>query len=139
MLKDFDFKKFRVDVERLLKPLEEEYGISISGGSVVFKNNKFTLSVCGEKPDEMYDYAKFMSGCRKNGFTPKDYKRELRWCGSTYLFTGFCEDEDAPCEILNVADNKIYLVDSDFVKDNFVKLDTTSVNNAEDVYDDFFE
>lgn len=139
MLKDFDFKKFRADVERLLKPLEEEYGISISGGSVVFKNNKFTLAVCGEKPDEMYDYAKFMSGCKKNGFTPKDYKKELNWCGNTYLFTGFCEDEDAPCEILNIANNKIYLVDSDFIKNNIVKSNTESVNKEDDVYDDFFE
>tara|TARA_R110000803_G_scaffold36811_2_gene79104 strand:- start:4222 stop:4647 length:426 start_codon:yes stop_codon:yes gene_type:complete len=108
-LKEFDYndmKQIRAQLEVVLKPLEDEHGITFDIGSMARTRagDHFhcTLNVdIGTGVDK--EKRAFEKSCSMYGFRPEDYNMEVRLGGKEYKLFGF--NNNAPKWCIEVRDS----------------------------------
>lgn len=85
-------KEFRKDLDEIIKPLEEKYGVTIDLGSISFSDIEFSTKInvknneINGKSVEQYEFEKV---CHLYGFKPEDYGKEFKQKDETFKFVGF--------------------------------------------------
>lgn len=113
-----EFERFRAACTEALKPIGEEFQLSIDATSIKYGDNSFTLNLeCRKTDADDMDKAAFERDCALFGFAAEDYQKTFVYNRNQYALIGFSRSSPKYPILCKQLDNgKTYKLTEETVK-----------------------
>lgn len=83
-----EFNSFREDLSKVVKELEEKYGVTIKPGKITYSDAAFDIKLIVTKEGRNVEQEDFLKYCSYYGFSKDDLGKKITLDGDEYVITG---------------------------------------------------